>query len=627
MSPIRTVNERCTGADLLKSCHDTNRGISAGGPRISGSPAFGGARAALVNLLAVAGLVAACAGPSGNGGGQASQASADSAQAIAAPAESEVTATSALGGYLAARHARLKNDPESAARFYIRSLEDDPANPDLLRRGLLALLAARRVEAAGDLARRLIEIESDAPVALLALGAASVGRGDYLAAERWLETGPKVGFSRYLSPLLLSWTRLGRGDGAHALEVMEPLAKVSAFAALHAYHAGLIADLLGKPTLAETNYVSAVGAVRGGLLRVVQATGVFYERAGRGDEARALYDAYLDQNPDTTFLDLALQRVTVGATPERTVSDAREGFAEALYGVAIALFQERANEPALIYVQLALHLRPDLDMAQLLLGDLYEAARRYKEAAAAYRMVPRDSPLSWAVRLRRANVLDRIGETDKAAGELRDMALDRPERSDALIALAEIYRSKERYTEAAAAYDQAVGRIPNLEQRHWSLLYARGMSLERSDQWDRAEADFLHALELEPDQPLVLNYLGYSWVEKGHNLDKAREMIESAVAQRPNDGYIVDSLGWVLYRLGEYKTALRHLERAVELRPGDSVIIDHFGDALWRVERYEEAQFQWLRALSFGSDDDLAATIREKLNGRVPGEISADNEL
>jgi len=224
-------------------------------------------------------------------------------------------------------------------------------------------------------------------------------------------------------------------------------------------------------------------------------------------------------------------------------------------------------------------------------------------------------------------VLDRIGETDKAAGELRDMALDRPERSDALIALAEIYRSKERYTEAAAAYDQAVGRIPNLEQRHWSLLYARGMSLERSDQWDRAEADFLHALELEPDQPLVLNYLGYSWVEKGHNLNKAREMIESAVAQRPNDGYIVDSLGWVLYRLGEYKTALRHLERAVELRPGDSVIIDHFGDALWRVERYEEAQFQWLRALSFGSDDDLAAAIREKLNGRVPGEISADNEL
>ncbi|MGH6954092.1 MAG: tetratricopeptide repeat protein, partial [Alphaproteobacteria bacterium] len=148
---------------------------------------------------------------------------------------------------------------------------------------------------------------------------------------------------------------------------------------------------------------------------------------------------------------------------------------------------------------------------------------------------------------------------------------------------------------------------------HWTLLYARGIALERSKQWPRAEADLLRALEFRPEQALVLNYLGYSWADRGENLERAREMIERAVALRPNDGYIVDSLGWVHYRMGQYDKAVIHLERALELKSGDAVITDHLGDAYWQAGRKTEARFQWRRALTLDADQDLRRSIQLKL--------------
>ena len=195
---------------------------------------------------------------------------------------------------------------------------------------------------------------------------------------------------------------------------------------------------------------------------------------------------------------------------------------------------------------------------------------------------------------------------------LQAMADTAPERTDALVALGDLYRSRERWLDAVTHYDRAVARAQ--EQASWSLLYVRGIALERAKQWDRAEADFLRALDLRPDDPLLLNYLGYSWTEQGRHLDRAREMIEKAVDQRPRDGYIVDSLGWVLYRLGDFEGAVAQLERAVELRPQDPVINDHLGDAYWRVGRRLEATFQWRRALTFAPEEELVPKIRRKLD-------------
>jgi len=523
-------------------------------------------------------------------------------------------ATSGAGGYLAGRHARLENDSGAALRYFQRALDDDPDNPELLGRALMAALAERDMVLATEFAERLLVVDPESPIGLLSLSVTSALAGDWPNVSAIIERSPETGLNRYMVPLLTGWSKVAAGDQDGALLALEPLAGNSIFASTHDFHTGLMAELFGRMQAAESGYAGALSALRGGSLRVVIAAGGFYHRAGRLDEARAIYDSFLDLNPDTTFLDPAYRRLDNGEPPAMLVRDANDGIAEALYGAAISLYQENALEPALVYNQLALSLRPDFDVGLMLLGDILTTMDQVDGAVEAYRSVPDDSPLKWAVRLRTANGLAELDEIEAAAEQLKIMARERPERADPLIALADMMRVGERYDEAIEAYDLAFARIPTLENRHWPLLYARGMSLERAKQWERAESDFLRALELEPDQPLVLNYLGYSWVEMGRNLDQAREMIEKAVEQRPDDGYIVDSLGWVLFRLGEYEDAVRFLERAAELRPNDAVILSHFGDGLWQVGRLAEARFQWRRALSFEPDAELDESLRRKID-------------
>ena len=268
---------------------------------------------------------------------------------------------------------------------------------------------------------------------------------------------------------------------------------------------------------------------------------------------------------------------------------------------------------ALLYARLALYLRPGFDVADLLLGEILDGLNQPGRAIAAYEAVPASSPLRWSAELRVATDLDDLGRTDEAIARLNRMASERTDRADALIALGDILRGRGRWSEAVDAYDRALSRVDVRNRRLWRPLYARGISLERSKHWKRAEKDFLAALDLVPDQPFVLNYLGYSWVDQGLNLKKAQEMIKKAVKLRPKDGYIVDSLGWVYYRLGNYADAVREMERATELRPEDPVINDHLGDAYWRVGRKTEARFQWLRALGLKPTADNEAMIRKKL--------------
>ena len=527
---------------------------------------------------------------------------------------------SSAGGYLAARHARLENDTEAALRYYSWALEGDPKNPEILVNALMAALSERELETAGELAERLIAVEEKSPVGRLTMSVVAARNADWANVPLSDDGDATSGLFRFLIPLIAAWAETAQGNYDAAIAALDPLAETSAFASTGDFHAGLISEFFTRRSAAENGYAGALSALRGGSYRVVTAAGGFYHREGRIDEARAIYDGFLDQNPDTTFLDNQYRRLDAGDPPPPLVANGGEGMAEAFYGVAISLYQESAVGSALIYVQMAIGLRPDFDAAQMLLGDILTAQSRLDKAGESYQSVNDDSALKWAVRLRTANALAELERIDDAAEEFRLMAIERPGRTDPLISLADMFRRDERYLEAIDAYDQAFARIPTLEKRHWTLLYARGMSLERAKLWERAETDFLRALELEPDQPLVLNYLGYSWVEMGMNLSRARAMIETAVEQRPNDGYIVDSLGWVLYRLGEFEEAARFLERAAELRPIDPVILDHFGDGLWRVDRRDEARFQWQRALSFDPEEELAVAISEKLENGLPDE-------
>jgi Flp pilus assembly protein TadD len=311
-----------------------------------------------------------------------------------------------------------------------------------------------------------------------------------------------------------------------------------------------------------------------------------------------------------------LRRLAEGGDPRAPTAAA--GMAEALFDLASALQRDRGSDSAMIFARLALRLQPEFDLAALLVAEILDDRQRYEEALAMYDAVPAGSPYRLLAQLRAASSLEGLDRDDDAARRLEALAGERPELADPLIRLGDLERGRENWQAAIDAYDRALKRMGPLETRHWSVLYTRGIALERAKRWGDAERDFLRALELRPDQPYVLNYLGYSWVDRGENLDRAKAMIEKAVSLRPRDGYIVDSLGWALYRLGDHAGAVTHLERAVELRPTDPTINDHLGDAYWRVGRRAEARFQWQRALTFDPSPELAADIERKLREGLP---------
>ncbi len=355
---------------------------------------------------------------------------------------------------------------------------------------------------------------------------------------------------------------------------------------------------------------------------MTEALANFEERQGRGDQAQALYDRFLSQN-STSDLATAIAAIRAAGPPKPPIASPADGLAAALFDLASVLNQPETVDLALLYDRVALALRPQFALAQLLLSDILSAQRKPEESLAVLRDIPKDSPYYWSAQLRAAVNYDTLDRTDEAIAQLQTMARENPNSIGALVTLGDILRAKKRFAEAADTYDEAIRRAEaaGLPEK-WTLFYDRGVARERSGQWEKAEADLLKALELKPDQPLVLNYLGYSWIDRGENLERGMKMIEKAVELRPDDGYIVDSLGWAHYRMGDYEAAVEKLEKAIELVPEDPTINDHLGDAYWRTGRLVEARYQWRRALQFGPQEDeikpIEAKIEHGLNDVAP---------
>ncbi|MEE8334032.1 MAG: tetratricopeptide repeat protein [Alphaproteobacteria bacterium] len=529
---------------------------------------------------------------------------------------------SASGRYLAGRHARRTRDFGSAADFLSDALTLDAANQRIRRQIFFALVASGRMEEAIKAARIVVAANKDASTANLAIAIDDLRAGRYAKAAKRLSALPRRGMNNFTSPLLLGWTEAAQGNPDKAIAAIEGLSKVPSLAVLHHLHSGYILEMAGRKADAEAAFIAA--GKKNQSLRVVQAHGQFLERVGRADEAKALYDALLVKAPGTASIEAALVRIADKRQPPPLVGNPSEGIAEVFFNLAGTLAQGRSVDLALVYGRFALHMRPDFPIARVLIAGLLESLKRREDAIAMYNSVKPDSALFWSSRLRKAAALDDLGRTDEAVAELRRMVAERPGDPEAAVRLGDMFRAKDRFDEAIAGYSDAIKRSGKLERQHWSLLYARGIAYERAKRWPDAEADFLQALKLSPEQPYVLNYLGYSWVDQGLHLDKAQGMIRRAVKLRPNDGYIVDSLGWVLYRLGEYSGAAKQLERAVVLRPEDPTINDHLGDAYWRVGRLLEARFQWRRALSLKPEAAEIPKIEQKLRQGLAANSGTD---
>ena len=519
------------------------------------------------------------------------------------------------GKFLAGRHAENIGDYSAAVELTRDVLDANPDDEKLLARTHLLLISVGQVDEAVALAGRIVALDQADPLGNLTLALNALKKRDYGTALGHLEKLELSGANRILVPLLRAWTLAGKGDTAAAIEVLGNFDSSGSFTVIAGLHGALIAELGGDDEAAAQAYARTAGASGNGLpLQVVNGFSRFLARTGRIDEARAVVSDFAKRHPANLLIDPARRALEAGKLPETVAATAQAGAAQSLRAVADLLHREGVNNSALVFIRLALFLNPRDPGMQSLLGGIYRGQQRYDDAIAVLEAIDRGSPYAWYARLDIANSLQAKSDAAGAVELLRGMVSERPDRSEAVRALGDFLRFEERYEEAVEAYDTAIERLSGAPD--WRLHYSRGIALERLKFWPRAEKDFLKALALEPDQPLVLNYLGYSWVEHGVNFDQAKAMIEKAVAQRPRDGYITDSLGWVLYRLGDYKGAVGWIEKAVALEPGDSTINDHLGDAYWLVDRRQEATFQWKRALSFDPEPDMAEKIRAKIEGR-----------
>ncbi len=302
------------------------------------------------------------------------------------------------------------------------------------------------------------------------------------------------------------------------------------------------------------------------------------------------------------------------------VSSPQEGAAEMLYGIGAALGRRGGDDPGLIYLQLALYLAPNHSMALLSIAELYEQLKKQQLAIKAYEQIPQDSPLRRNAEILLAADLDALDRPEEAKKRLEKLIAEKPTDLEAIMVLGNILRVRKQYAECAKVYDRGIATITNPERQHWSIYYLRGMCYERDKQWTKAEPDLQMALRLYPDNPDVLNYLGYSWIDQGANLDEGMRMIRRAVEQRPEDGYIVDSLGWAYYRIGNYEEAMKNLEKAVEYKPFDPTINDHLGDVYWRLGRTLEAMFQWSHARDLKPEPEELVKIQEKLKSGLAEE-------
>jgi tetratricopeptide (TPR) repeat protein len=521
---------------------------------------------------------------------------------------------SSLGSYLAARHAQQVRDYGHAAEFMNRALAEDPANNDLVRRTFVLRVSEGRIADALPLAQRIVEFDRTAGLAQIVLLLQEVKAGDFEAAARRGRALPSEGAQRLAQPLLVAWCEMALKRPAQAAQALNGLDQLRGVEALKDLHKALLDDYADRLAEAEQAYKKTLGDQARLTWRSVELAGNFYERHQRTEEARHLYERLAEGDQGQTVVTGALARIAKGQVPQRLIASPTDGVAEALFDLASVLDQRETLDASLIYARLALDLRPDFPLAQLLIASIDDEEQHVADALALYRTVDAASPLGWTARLRAASALDQLERTDDAAVELNRMAAERPHDPEALVALGDILRGRSRFAEAALAYDQAIARVDHPEPRHWRLYYSRAAALERSGQWARAEADLKHALELQPDQPLVLNYLGYSWIDRGENLDQGLTMVKRAVELRPNDGYIVDSLGWAYYRLGDFVNATQLLEKAIELLPEDPTVNDHLGDAYWQAGRLVEARYQWRRALQFKPEADQAKTIEVKLD-------------
>ncbi|NPU09816.1 tetratricopeptide repeat protein [Bradyrhizobium sp. 83012] len=547
------------------------------------------------------------------------------------PTSVDLKSLTTSGSYLAARHASVERDAASAAAFYRSALRTDPKNNELLDRAFISSVADGDIDEAVKLAERVLAVDKSNRIARLVMGVHDIKQKKYAAAQNNINQSVRGPITDLVATLLSAWATAGAGDSKTAVANIDKLTGPEWYPLFKDLHAGMILELAGKEKEAGIRFERAY-KLDDSMLRITEAYAHWLSRNKDAAAATAIYEAFDKKLARHPLVQEGLRETKAGKKLPPLVDSAQAGAAEALYGIGATLSRRGGEDLALVYLQLALHLQPNHPLALLSLADLYETVKKPQMAIKVYERVPASSPLKRNAQIQLATDLDSADRSDDAIKILKDVITQDPKDLEAIMALGNIERGRKKFADCAKTYSLGVDSLPaNNDKANSVYYYYRGICLERSKQWPKAEADMRKALELQPDQPHVLNYLGYSWIDQGVNLDEGMKMIKRAVEQRPDDGYIVDSLGWAYYRIGNYEEAVKNLERAIDLKPEDPTINDHLGDAYWKVGRKLEAKFQWAHARDLKPEPEELPKIEAKIqNGLAddpaPAAASADTK-
>lgn len=515
------------------------------------------------------------------------------------------------GAFLAARAAARGADYKAAAEWYARALLADPGNAELMDGAILANIGLGEIGPAANLAKAALEQGQESSAGYLARLVSDLGAENYAAALEQVKAGAEQG--ALLDSLVMGWAQVGLGDASAALETFDKIAKTKGNEAFGLYHKALAlaaaGDFQGADDILSGRASGSVQLMRRGVIAHIQ----ILSQLERNADALSLLNTTFTPDADPELDDLR-RRLTAGEPlPFTAIAKPKDGMAEVFYTLAVALSGDTEITQTLVYARGAEHLASDPTDAALLVAGLLEEQGQHDLATEVYATIPAENPKFHISEIGRAGATYAAGRKEASIEILQGLARSHGQFLAVQIALADAYRRDERFAEGRTAYDAAIALLPATEPSHWALYFSRGVCAERVGDMVAFEADMRQALKLNPDEPRVLNYLGYSFVDRGENLDEALGMIERAVAKEPGSGYIIDSLAWAYYRLGRYAEAVEPMERASLLEPVDPIVTDHLGDVYWAVGRTREAEFQWQRALSYGPEEKDAARIRAKL--------------
>jgi tetratricopeptide (TPR) repeat protein len=526
---------------------------------------------------------------------------------------------SGLHDYVQGRHAWSDDELGRASGHFAGALAHSPDDPVLLRRTFDLALAAGDQALALKLAPRLAKNERyDTTLALLRISEA-VQKKDWKSVDALRQQLSDAGFAAFAAPVIEAWTLEARGKSKAALEKLDPSTQegfARAYITEHRAHI-LSADKQWEEAAALYETLLAGEGAQVARLRVAAASAL--QKAKRGDDARKMLET---DGRDPTVA-LALRRLAAGDAINGSVTDPREGISELFARMAADLSRERPLPIALVLARLSTFLAPANGDAWLVTADVLTRSGQYDAAIAALDQIkPTDTAASLA-RARRAGILLETDRAPQSIALLEAAANAENAAWEDWSRLGEAYQRTDRFGDSARAYDRALAMVNAETPDLWTLYFSRGAAHERAGDWPRAEADLRQALKLAPKEAAVLNYLGYALLDRGERLPEAQALIEAAIEQRPDDGHIIDSLGWAHYVAGRYDKAVELLERAVADVPDDPTINEHLGDAYWKVGRRTEARYRWRASLEGGPDDAGRKRVAAKLDFGLTSALAA----